>query len=814
MTLKKLLTFAVLFFCTLSTQAVPAKPGVKKMFRMADGTMKELTLCGDEHFSFYKDDNGQAYRLSMGEQLLPMTLQEVSETWTARRKARLGDQAKRTAARAQALRRAGQPNNATTGQHRGLVILVEFKDEKLATPDAQKAWDRYFNEPGYNENGNAGSVRDFFLKQSYGKLEINFDVVGPYTCNGSLAHYGSPDEDSHDVRPTEMVMEAIDAAAKEIDFTPYDWDEDGEVDQIFLICAGYDEAEGADSKYIWPHEWALEAQGISRTYNGKRLNTYGVSTELWGSAGSNPEKTMAGIGTACHEFSHCLGLPDMYDTSGGSNYGMGRWDVMCHGNYNDDSHTPAGYTAYERWFSGWLEPTELKAMTRINGMKPIATDPECYVLYNDADHDEFYLLENRQKVDFDKAVPGHGLLVVHVDYSAPVWRSNGVNNDPKRERVTIIPADGKKSYSNEAADPFPGTTNKKSLTNYTDPAATLYRENVDGRLLMSKPIDNITENEGLISFVACRPELGIPEPDGGKEVEGQAAFTITWPAVSGATSYELEVTEIGTAAKTPEEALVKSTDFAKFQSKSVGFTDVSGKMAEYGLASWGGSKLFTSPDGLRIGTSKDVGYVKTPNWYMTQSSELTVVFGGKPVKDGTTVKGKVVFNPFNQGDATSSIEPEEVSFEMSEETRLVYNFSTRKEGFWIEFRPEGQVALNYFALYDGTWTAEQLFVTDARANAPRRATTVTNYTTDTNSITLKDLNKSSRYIYKVRALGEEDTFSQWSAEREFSFSNTDGIINLMSTPKDDVIYDLQGHRRSSGDLPKGIYIIGGKKVVK
>ena len=350
MTLKKLLTFAVLFFCTLSTQAVPAKPGVKKMFRMADGTMKELTLCGDEHFSFYTDDNGQAYRLSMGEQLLPMTLQEVSETWTARRKARLVDQAKRTAARAQALRRAGQPNNATTGQHRGLVILVEFKDEKLATPDAQKAWDRYFNEPGYNENGNAGSVRDFFLKQSYGKLEINFDVVGPYTCNGSLAHYGSPDEDSHDVRPTEMVMEAIDAAAKEIDFTPYDWDEDGEVDQIFLICAGYDEAEGADSKYIWPHEWALEAQGISRTYNGKRLNTYGVSTELWGSAGSNPEKTMAGIGTACHEFSHCLGLPDMYDTSG-SNYGMGRWDVMCHGNYNDDSHTPAGYTAYVRWFS-------------------------------------------------------------------------------------------------------------------------------------------------------------------------------------------------------------------------------------------------------------------------------------------------------------------------------------------------------------------------------------------------------------------------------------------------------------------------------
>jgi M6 family metalloprotease-like protein len=817
MTLKKLLTFAVLFFCTLSTQAVPAMPGVKKMFRMADGTVKELTICGDEHFSFYKDDNGQAYRLRNGEQLLPMTLQEVSETWTARRKARLGDQAKRTAARAQALRRVGGPNNATSGQHRGLVILVEFKDEKLATPDAQKAFDRFFNEEGYNEGGNSGSVRDYFLKQSYGKLEINFDVVGPYTCNGSLEHYGAAEGENTDVRPTEMVMEAIDAAAKEIDFTPYDWDGDGEVDQIFLICAGYNQADGAESKYIWPHEWTLEAQGISRTYNGKRLNTYGVSTELWGSAGSNPEKTMSGIGTACHEFSHCLGLPDMYDTASNINYGMGYWDVMCSGTRNGGyprGLTPAGYTAYERWFSGWLDPTELKAMTRISGMKPIATDPECYVLYNDANHDEFYLLENRQHVDFDEALPGHGLLVVHVDYSAPAWNSNSVNTDPNRQRVTIIPADG--SYYNESGDPFPGTTNNTSLTNYTEPAATIYRENVDGRLLMSKPIDNIKESEGLISFVACRPELGIPEPDGGKEVEGQAAFTITWPAVSGAVGYELEVTEIGTAAKTPEEALVRSTDFAKFQSKSVGVTDVSGKMAEYGLSGWSGYKVYTSPDRLRIGSSTEVGYLSTPSWDMTSSSELTVVFGGKTIvnKDGTTdkVKGKVVFYTYNRGE--SNADSEEHSFEMSGETRLVFNFSTRKDRFWIEFRPESRMSLNYFALYDGTWTAEQLFVTDARANAPRRATTVTNYTTDTNSITLKDMNKSSRFIYKVRALGEEDTFSGWSAEREFSFSNTDGIINLMSTPKDDVIYDLQGHRRSSGDLPKGIYIIGGKKVVK
>ena len=811
MTFKKILTVTALFFCALSIQAVPAKPGVKKMIRMADGTVKELTLRGDEHFSYYTDENGQAYRLNRDEQLIPLTLQEVSDIWTARRQARLGNQDKRVGARTNAIRRAGKPNNATTGQHRGLVILVEFKDEKMATPDARKAFDRFFNEEGYNDNGNAGSVRDYFLKQSYGQLEINFDVVGPYTCNGSIEHYGGAHGDSHDIRPTEMVMEAIDAAAKEIDFSPYDWDNDGEVDQIFLICAGYDEAEGADSKYIWPHEWMLGAQGISREYNGKKLNTYGVSTELWGNARNNPNKTMAGIGTACHEFSHCLGLPDIYDTQG-NNFGMHSWDVMDYGSYNDNGHTPAGYTSYERWFSGWLEPTELKEMTRINDMKPIATDKECYVLYNERNKDEYYLLENRQPIDFDAALPGHGLLVLHIDYSAGAWTSNTVNATAGRERVTVIPADGSARTHTVSGDPFPGPTGNTALTNYTVPAATLYTENTDGRKLMSKPIDNIKERDGLISFVACRPELGTPEPDGGTAVGDEASFTITWPAVTGAVRYELEVTEMETAATTPEEALKKSTDFAKFESKSVGFTDVSGKMQDYGLGGWSGTKLFTSPDRLRIGTSSATGYLKTPNWAMTSSTELTVVFGVNVVKQGTTVKGKVVFKAFNEGE--SGTDTEEKSFTVSGSTKLLFNFSTRKDGFWLEFRPEAQVSLNYFALYDGTWTAEQLGISDAGGNRASRRTSVNTYTTETNSITLRDLNKRNRYIYKVRALGEEGDFSGWSKECEFKFSNTDGIINLMSTPKDDVIYDLQGHRRSSGDLPKGIYIIGGKKVVK
>ena len=816
MTLKKILTVTALFFCTLSIQAIPAKPGVKRTVTLADGSKIELMLRGDEHYSYYTTENGTPYQLKADGQLLKMTHEEVTERWTALRNKRLAAaNTRRANAKAKSLRRVGT-SGQTTGKHRGLVILVQFSDVKFASADPQAEFNRFFNEEGYHEYGNAGSVRDYFLKQSYGQLEINFDVVGPYTTGGKLASYGAIEGNSNDANPTAMVMEGIDQAAKDVDFSNYDWDNDGEVDQIFLICAGYSQAHGADGDYIWPHEWTLSAQGIERNYNGKKLNTYGVSTELWGNGkNQNLEKEIDGIGTACHEFSHCLGLPDFYDTGSSGNFGMHTWSVMDYGGYVDDGHTPSGYTSYERWFAGWLEPTELKDMTTITGMKPLATTPEAYVLYNEANKNEYYLLENRQPVDFDAKLQGHGLLVLHVDYSEGAWFTNSLNTDPSRQRMTIIPADGKTTYNTMAGDPFPGSTGNSFLTNYTDPAATLYTENIDGRKLLSKPIDNIKESDGLISFVACRPELGVPEPDNGTAVGDEAAFTITWPAVTGAVKYELEVTEMGAAAATPEEAIKTTTDFAKFKTNSVGLKDVSGKMADYGLSGWGGNMLYTSPNGLRIGTSSKTGYLRTPNWYMTNSTELTAVFGVDVVKQGATVKGKVVFNAYNSGE--SGTDTEEKSFEISGSTKLVFNFGSRKEAFWLEFRPEAQVSLDYFALYDGTWTAEQLGISNAARNrASHRATTVSTYTTETNSITLKDVNKSNRFIYKVRAIGEAGDFSDWSKECEFKFSNADAIVDILSRQKENVIYDLQGHRRDGNpaSLPKGIYIIGGKKVVK
>ena len=826
---KLLLTFAAWMFASATVLAVPAKR-VTKTVRLDNGTTVELTLRGDEHFSFYTDEDGTPYRLSMNGKYERMTTMEVDSIWTKRKAERLGlSSSAQSTRRGMPIRRAGRPSSATTGKHRGLVILMQFQDVQFVTDNPKATFNRFFNEKGYSDNGNAGSVKDYFLRQSYEKLEIDFDVVGPFTTRNKMEDYGAPiyDDDgkikTHDVNPVRMISEAVDAASAEVDFSNYDWDNDGEVDQIFVVYAGYNEAQGADANTIWPHEWSLAAGGLTKKYNGKTINTYGCSSELKGNGVYNTG-ILDGIGTACHEFSHCLGLPDMYDTSSaGRNFGMGDWDVMCSGSYNDNnsSHIPAGYTSYERMFAGWLTPTEINTMTRINDMKPLATNAEAYILYNEKNRDEYYLLENRQPVGFDRGLPGHGLLILHVDYAEDAWTSNAVNNISTRQRMTIIPADNQlyPYNSDMAGDPWPGTTGNTSLTNYTTPAATLYNNNTDGTKFMSKNIDNITENtsNNTVSFVVCRPELGVPAPDNGTEVSGSSSFTVTWPAVSGAVSYELELTEIASAPTDPTQALVREYDFAKWESKTAGYTDIgtSNKMADYGLSGWSGSKLFTSPEKMRFGTSKDTGWLTTPTWSVPPSTDFTLVIGADVFKEGTSVTGTIDLAYGNSGDAPTH---ETTNFEVKGNEKQVFSFNVKKDLFYLTISPNAQMYLNYLAIYDGVWSAEQLGITSSGAKAsfaPRYASEVTTYTTDTNSYTFNNLNKSNRYVYRVRAIGEENIYSQWSDDQTFAFTTG---IKIVAGEKDcnTAIYDLHGRYMGTdlNALPKGVYIIGGKKIIK
>ena len=783
----------VALMVTTTMMAVPAKKGTTRTVRLADGTTVELALHGDEHYSYYKDANGKPCQVENG-RIRMISKDEIATKWAARKEARLKLE---TSSRRGAARRAGEPSKATTGTQKGLVILVEFNDVKFKTANPKTVFQNFFNKEGYSDYGMSGSVRDYFLKQSYGQLTIDFDVVGPYTTKNDMEYYGGPEKDSNgetvekDKDPVSMVAEAVDAASKDVNFADYDWDKDGEVDQVFVIYAGYGEAQGAEENTIWPHEWQLAAGKKVRRYNNVVINTYGCAAELKGSRGS----TIDGIGTACHEFSHCLGLPDMYDTSDdGDAYGMCVWDIMDHGSYNGESSgcTPAGYTSYERWFASWLEPKELNSKTTITGMKPLAREPEAYVMYNDKNHNEYYLLENRQLVDFDSQLYGHGLLILHVDYKESAWTNNTVNNSKTHQRMTIIPADNSLSYSSLKelqGDPWPGRSGNTALTNFSKPAATLFNNNTDGTKLMSKPIENITETvvasgENTISFVACANELDVPDIAEATGVESGTSYTVTWPAVAEAIGYEVELTTTSKAASTADAALVTEYDFSQCYSKTAGLTDISSKMSSYGMSGWSGSKLYTSPNLLRIGTSTAAGNLKSPNTYMTESSELTLVIGADVFTAGTPVKGTVVFTPMTE---TSYEQAVSVPFEVTGNQKLVFHFSTKLLGYNINIMPAARMYLNYLAIYDGTWTEEQLGIAETLA-APRRAVTVSTFTTTTNSYTFTDLSTSNKYSYRLRTLGESNRTSNWSEEKAFELTgssesitkgdaNSDGVVN-------------------------------------
>ena len=349
----------------------------------------------------------------------------------------------------------------TKGQVRGLVILVNFSDVQYVTPNANDAFTRMLNESGYSENYGTGSARDYFIASSDSVFMPQFDVYGPYTLSHEMAYYGG-NSSQHDQRPAEMVEEGCRLAEDDgVDFALYDTDNDGYVDNVFVYYAGYNEAEGGPATSIWPHRSRIIYSGV---FGGKWLSDYACTSELTGNRGS----TMCGIGTFCHEFSHVLGLPDMYNTENSSVYTVGGWDIMSSGNYNNHGHTPPTYTAFERFMLGWLKPEQLVTPSDYV-LTPLETGNSAYLIAKES-HSlnpqnlypaEFWMVENRQRVGWDSpegALPGVGLLITHITHSASAWRNNTYNNR-KPLGFDVCEAYSRNPNSSSASDTYPGSMN-------------------------------------------------------------------------------------------------------------------------------------------------------------------------------------------------------------------------------------------------------------------------------------------------------------------------------------------------------------------
>lgn len=504
--MKKIFLLLSLTLATLTISAIPAKRGQKTTLTLTDGTTVVAELRGDEFGHYYEAEDGRVFVESAVDNIF-----EQADKSVIIKKAGAKRQA-RNERRASRHKEFGVPTSYT-GEKKGIIILVNFSDKTFNTANNQSRFNNIVNTEGYSDGNFNGSVHDYFTSQSNGQFDLTFDVVGPVTVSNNYAYYGQNDSQGDDMYPQEMVVEACNLVDDQVNFGDYDWDGDGCVDQVYIIYAGKGEADGGGKNTIWPHEWQLSETNSDFDIDGVHIDTYACGPELNGSSQIN------GLGTICHEFSHCLGLPDFYDTRpSGSNFGMDSWSLMDYGCYNDGGYTPCNYTGYERMFCGWIEPIELKEDTQVTGMKSLEDYGDVYIMYNPNHKDEYYIFQNIQKKGWDLYADGSGLMIMHVDYDKNVWQSNQVNNTSSRQRCTIFAADNSYSGYSTSGDLFPnGSVN--SFSNTTTPAAKLYNNNNDGTKLMNIEVTNITKkSNGTVEFNFVNNNVYPEDPPQGESV--------------------------------------------------------------------------------------------------------------------------------------------------------------------------------------------------------------------------------------------------------------------------------------------------------
>ena len=533
--MKKILLSCCLALCTLVAWAAKANP-TPVTVTQSDGTLLTVYQYGDEHFSWISTADGTLLT-QVG---MDFYVAEIGKDGTLKASGQLAhNDGQRLAAEKELVRKQGAMRNAffdsisrrlnkeaktrAVGKHtppyfphsgnpKVLVILAQFSDVKFSLPDPVKSFNDYFNHDasagplpdyGNNEKRNYGSVRQYFKDMSGGQFTPQFVVVGPVTLPKESSYYGK-DGTNKDTNIGELIQDACHAVEGSVNFSDYDGDNDGYVDLVYVLHAGYGQnASPKNPDFIWPKSGTTTPFKMG----GKTVCRYGVSNELnYNPAhkfSSAPSKRINGIGLFCHEFSHTMGLPDFYPYNKAAekdDQTMELWDLMDGGEYTDNGYTPTPYTPWEKDVMGWktltpIQETPAKITLKVDEALKVPTSYQ----------KEYLILHNIQKEGWASKLLGQGMLVYRVNYEPEtVNMYDHVNDTPGKPGMTIVPADGKlissysvhsqeeqqKYYASHAGDPFPGTSHVDHIGSIKLNQST-----------MNKPLFHITENtDGTITF--------------------------------------------------------------------------------------------------------------------------------------------------------------------------------------------------------------------------------------------------------------------------------------------------------------------------
>lgn len=502
-----------------------------------DGTTLQVYQHGDEHFNWYTDKDGvilirradifyiahiDRYGKISSSNLLA---HEKSQRQDAEKRAVAAQNRNLFFERAQqrietrAMRREPVQENSTffphTGSPKAIVILAQYKDTPFTLTNPRQSFQQFLNgkghptDYGHGEGKNASSVQQYFKDMSFGKFTPQFDVYGPVTLPHDLAYYGGKDSNGGDEKFSELITNACQLMDDSLNFADYDANGDGNADLVYVVYSGYGQNMGAPDNTMWPKAGRIK---FPPSFDGKYIYRAGISNELIGNPKEPKDKMISGIGLFCHEFSHCMGLPDFYPTvklDRRDNQGMEAWSLMDDGEYTYNGWWPTAYTAWEREAMGWMKIEDLTTAQQIE-LQTIDNKGKAYRIYNynDPNKNDYYIVQNIQAKRWNAGLESHGLLVYHVNYET--WpftlSSNSVNNVEGKPRMTVIPADGllyssyngdRDKYKEELkGDLFPGTKNVTELTDANN--LPNYAPWTGGTL--DKPIYKISEKEGIVYF--------------------------------------------------------------------------------------------------------------------------------------------------------------------------------------------------------------------------------------------------------------------------------------------------------------------------
>ena len=831
--MKKFLSFILVLVWAISVFAVPAnrKPLV---VRQSDGTMLTIVMQGDEALHFYttldgkyvvKGDCGDYYYATFSDGAFASTGVlahnknergstenellagiDYEELGSAVSEIHMARSAKYR--EAVVTRSAASSRNITRGEVKVPVLLVEYNDVKFTFTKGEI--EKLLNEPNYKYKcdylgvESYGSARDYFIAQSGGLFTPIFVVTDIVTLDQNMSYYGGNSGGS-DKNPQAMIREGIKKAdaSTSMDFSQFDNDKDKNVEFLYCIYAGYSEANGANANTIWPHQWKLSANGGNKELvDGVYCDNYACSSEL-NMTENESAKELAGIGTICHEFSHCLGLHDVYDVSYKSGvWGMDDWDIMANGNENRTyGYIPVGYNSYQKDLCGWKN-LEVLTENGVYSMTPQGLGGVGYKILNDANNNEYFIIEARNSEGWDQSFVAEGVMIIHVDYDKSAWDTNNINTTEGHPRFQIVPADNELLFYNKtnlesfynslAGDLWPGKNNKNEFSNTSSPAAKVYTGGY-----LNKSVTNIRYDavKAVASFNFVCGEMNVPVAMPATDVSSNS-FVANWEAVDYALEYVVELNRLVNV--TPGEEYVEKLLEEDFMNCSSSSTTIQENIDTYmSVPGWSGKNIYSGTGILGIGSLNDSGTLVTPKL---------------ETEGNVTISAKVAKYNSKAGNIKLVVDVLNASGEV-----VKTNVVSSDGLFSFDVEVNGEFSVRFST--DAGNENKRVLIDDISVSVkwPYNKELVGEYKTTENFYKFTGLNDGV-YAYRVKAVNgiEESEFSKYVKV----FLSTATVLDAPLLDEDVVVYTITGVKVCEGtvsalkNLPNGVYVVKSSTAVK